>query len=1012
MGANHTAIATCHQQMWDLTVISDGCCPINVEYDSFSSNVTAGGNHTFEEIPCCTEVTLTADDTEPCCVFDSWSDAGAKSHSFHMDSDKTVIAHCSEVPTPTPSAPDVKLCEGYSQEDLEAAVAAAGGGCNIGTPTITDNSDGTYTVECDNQGCTASAIGTITVFASCKATADNFSICQSKKVDKDLFKGHAKVSAGCEPKLDISNVRGNTPGTYPYTVTCDCPGSPCEPGRATGMVKVVASCVPTAPDFTLCLETPLNRCTFVWNGVRCCAGWMMSVDYSDVDIHTPGSYNYTVTCYKLEDGVCGPGTATGTVTVTADCKATADDFSIPVGTTVDDDLFAPYTGRCEGCTTSLDYTAVDETKAGEYPYTVTRNTIGCGGVEFCVDVATGTVAVVTEAGEPSLSITKTDSPDPVAPGGTLTYEISVENTGAAEATGVVVKDDYDGSVLTITDADGGVDADGKVTWDVGTIAAGDSVTYTVIATVDAGLEDGDIISNTASVSCTEGAEDTTSIETEVSVPGEAGEPSLSITKTDSPDPVAPGGTLTYEITVENTGDAEAAGVIVEDDYDESVVTITDADAGVDAGGKVTWDVGTIAAGDSVTYTVIATVDAGLEDGDIISNTASVSCTEGAEDTTSIETEVSVPGEAGEPSLSITKTDSPDPVAPGGTLTYEITVENTGDAEATGVVVEDDCDENVLTITDADGKVDVDGKITWNAGTIAAGDSVTYTVIATVDAGLEDGDIISNTASVSCTEGSEDTTSIETEVSLGLSVSKTDSADPVDVGDTLTYTITITNSANATANKVTVTETYDANFGFSSADPAPDEGTNDQWTFASIGAGATETITITGTVLENGQTSLTNTVSYTSDNAGDGGASEDTKIAEEATVLTVITGVTGEVDCSILGGVTVELFKDGLPQDSTTSESGDYTLAASISETGTYTVVASKSGFNDETQSINITELGQQYELNFRAETGLIPNAPDAFYVLECVNHWLYPESSCGLSVFKALEVVNAWLYPA
>lgn len=165
-----------------------------------------------------------------------------------------------------------------------------------------------------------------------------------------------------------------------------------------------------------------------------------------------------------------------------------------------------------------------------------------------------------------------------------------------------------------------------------------------------------------------------------------------------------------------------------------------------------------------------------------------------------------------------------------------------------------------------------------------------------------------------------------------------------VGDTLTYTITITNSGNATANKVTATEHYDANLGFSSSGAGPDEGTNDRWTFASIAVAATDTITITGTVLQNEQTSLTNTVSYTSDNAGDGGTSEDTKIAEEATVL---TGVTGGADCSILGGVTVELFKDGMLQGSTTTDkSGDYTLAASISETGTYTVVASKSAFKE------------------------------------------------------------------
>jgi len=88
------------------------------------------------------------------------------------------------------------------------------------------------------------------------------------------------------------------------------------------------------------------------------------------------------------------------------------------------------------------------------------------------------------------------------------------------------------------------------------------------------------------------------------------------------------------------------------------------------------------------------------------------------------------------------------------------------------------------------------------------------------------------------------------------------------------------------------------------------------------------------------------------------------------------------------------------------------LAASISEPGEYEVVANKTGFKDETQSIDITELGQQYTLDFRGETGLVPQGPDVFYVLECVNHWLFPEPPCGLSVFKVLEVVNAWLFPA
>jgi hypothetical protein len=193
-----------------------------------------------------------------------------------------------------------------------------------------------------------------------------------------------------------------------------------------------------------------------------------------------------------------------------------------------------------------------------------------------------------------------------------------------------------------------------------------------------------------------------------------------------------------------------------------------------------------------------------------------------------------------------------------------------------------------------------------------------------------------------------------------------------------------------------TVTYDVYFG-TSADPPPVS--NDQ----------------TGTTYDPG-TLNNNTTYYWKIVARDNHAASTTgsvwEFTTEAEEVITITGVTGEVNCDTLVEVTITLYKAGDVKGSLTSNgSGNYTLAASISETGEYEVVAGKSGFKDETQSINITELGQQYELNFRAETGLIPQAPDAFYVLECVNYWLYPESPCGLSVFKVLEVVNAWLYP-
>jgi len=72
-----------------------------------------------------------------------------------------VITGCSPVPRAT--APDIAICAGYSHDELEAAVNTAGGGCSErAAETITDGTDGIYTVECSNQCGTVTARGKIT----------------------------------------------------------------------------------------------------------------------------------------------------------------------------------------------------------------------------------------------------------------------------------------------------------------------------------------------------------------------------------------------------------------------------------------------------------------------------------------------------------------------------------------------------------------------------------------------------------------------------------------------------------------------------------------------------------------------------------------------------------------------------------------------------------------------------------------------------------------------------------
>jgi hypothetical protein len=123
----------------------------------------------------------------------------------------------------------------------------------------------------------------------------------------------------------------------------------------------------------------------------------------------------------------------------------------------------------------------------------------------------------------------------------------------------------------------------------------------------------------------------------------------------------------------------------------------------------------------------------------------------------------------------------------------------------------------------------------------------------------------------------------------------------------------------------------------------------------------------------------------------------------------IKGVTGEVNCSILPGTTVSIYNGAVLIDSTVSDVNGYYELKAV-DIGTYQVTASKSGFRDITKPLTITGAGL-YTLNFRSETGLVPNAPSMSYVLLCVNHWMYEPPPCGLSMSRVLQVVNAWLYP-
>jgi uncharacterized repeat protein (TIGR01451 family) len=88
---------------------------------------------------------------------------------------------------------------------------------------------------------------------------------------------------------------------------------------------------------------------------------------------------------------------------------------------------------------------------------------------------------------------------------------------------------------------------------------------------------------------------------------------------------------------------------------------------------------------------------------------------------------------GDADLSITKTDSPDPVAQGDNVTYTITVTNNGPLAATNVVVTDNLpapqDSDFISATTTAGTCDRTGNtLTCNLGTRAANTSAIVTLV--------------------------------------------------------------------------------------------------------------------------------------------------------------------------------------------------------------------------------------------------------------------------------------------
>ena len=487
----------------------------------------------------------------------------------------------------------------------------------------------------------------------------------------------------------------------------------------------------------------------------------------------------------------------------------------------------------------------------------------------------------------------------VPPGGDLTYTITVTNNGPSDAPNFAFSDPLPAGTTFVSLQNGPeVGCTGPLPGGTGTVncfafpfSAGTSSTITLVVNVDPSTANGTILGNTATASST--ATDSNPADNSATVSTTVGTGAdVSLTKTDSPDPVTAGHDLTYTITAANNGSEDADDVTVTNPVPTgtSLVSALPTSGTCSGTTTVSCSLGTLVPDGSATVTVTVHVGAFVAAGTVITNTATVA-------TTSDETDVdnnsatATTTVAASADLAVTKTDSPDPVLAGHTVTYMITVTNNGPSDAQGVTVDDPLPAGTSFVDATPSQGSCDATVSCTLGTINSGDSATVELVVQVDPSVSAGTVLTNTATTTsdaadptpADNSATATTTVET--AADLSVTKTDAPDPARRRAPISPTIGVSNGGLTDADDINLSDTLpaattfvslsqDTGPPFTCATPAPGAGGTVDCDVPVMAGGASATFTLVvhvdpsvaaGAVISNTATASTTTRESSPDN---------------------------------------------------------------------------------------------------------------------------------------------------
>jgi uncharacterized repeat protein (TIGR01451 family) len=422
-----------------------------------------------------------------------------------------------------------------------------------------------------------------------------------------------------------------------------------------------------------------------------------------------------------------------------------------------------------------------------------------------------------------LAIEKSDSPDPLYVGESLTYTVTVVNLSPSFTSTVTMTDTlpvgvtFGKAVPSQGSCTSPVDLD--LVCDLQTVDPGQTVTVTIVVTPTiAGILANNAIATSPTADLVP-ENNTASVDTTVE-----GIADLVVTKVAQPGSLYVGEIFAYTVTVTNLGPSAASTVTMTDTLPISMTygssTATQGSCAPPVGLDVVCDLLAIDAGETVTVTILGTPAASGTLVNIAEVTATTADLVLENNDDSAETTVEDAAD-----LSVAKLDDPDPVYLGQPLTYTVLISNDGPSDAVSVTLTDTLPLNVSFGSAVPGQgvctAPVGLSLVCDLLTVAAGDTVTVTILVTPTAS----GTLANTAQVfaftaDLVPENNDTT-VETTVidNTDLSILKLDNPDPVYIGELLVYTVTVTNLGPSAANSVTMTDTLPSGVSFVSAAPS-------------------------------------------------------------------------------------------------------------------------------------------------------------------------------------------------